>query len=208
MKLVDLKLKEYLDVLLSDAPAPGGGSVSALAGAQGAALLAMVCGLTLGKKKYAEEQELCQEIKDEATKLYVDFSEAIDKDTEAFNMVAAAFKLPKETEAEKAARREAIAAGTLESTKVPFGVMKTAAAALDLAQRLHGHYNTNCASDFGVGVQNLITCMRGAWMNVRINLPGLKDEAYAQLCEKEGGEMIAKYEELAERLYQETAETL
>ena len=208
MKLIDLKLNEYLDVLLSDAPAPGGGSVSALAGAQGAALMAMVCDLTTSKKKYADEHEYCAEIKKEAVELYEELAASIDRDTDAYNLIAAAFKMPKETPDQKALRKKAIADGTLEATKVPFSVMEFSYKGLKLADRLQGHFNTNCASDYGVGVLNFITCMRGAWLNVKINLPGVKDEAFAAKCEEEGKKMLAEGEEIANRLYAEIEECL
>ena len=208
MKLIDLKLNEYLDVLSSDAPAPGGGSVSALAGAQGAALIAMVCDLTTSKKKYADEHEYCAQIKKEAVVLYEELAASIDRDTDAFNLIAAAFKMPKETPDEKALRKKAIADGTLEATKVPFSVMGYASEGLKLADRLQGHFNTNCASDLGVGVQNFITCMKGAWLNVKINLPGVKDEAFAAQCEEEGKKMLAEGEEIAARLFAEIEESL
>ena len=95
MKLIDMQVKDYLEVLKSDAPAPGGGSVSALAGAQGVGLFMMVADLTLGKEKYADYQEICREAKEKGMALYEELTEAIDKDTEAFNLVAAAFKMPK-----------------------------------------------------------------------------------------------------------------
>ena len=208
MKLIDLKLNEYLDVLLSDAPAPGGGSVSALAGAQGAALMAMVCDLTTSKKKYADEHEYCAEIKKEAVELYEELAASIDRDTDAYNLIAAAFKMPKETPDQKALRKKAIADGTLEATKVPFSVMEFSYKGLKLADRLQGHFNTNCASDYGVGVLNFITCMRGAWLNVKINLPGVKDEAFAAKCEEEGKKMLAEGEEIANKLYAEIEESL
>lgn len=208
MKLIDLKLNEYLDVLLSDAPAPGGGSVSALAGAQGAALMAMVCDLTTSKKKYADEHEYCAAIKEEAAALYAELAAAIDEDTDAYNLIAAAFKMPKETDEDKAARKKAIADGTLEATKVPFGVMQKAMRGLEIADRLNGHYNTNCASDFGVGVLNFMACMKGAWLNVKINVPGVKDEAFAESCVAEGKAMLEKGEEIAKRIFAETEESL
>lgn len=208
MKLIDLKLSEYLDVLISDEPAPGGGSVSALAGAQGAALMAMVCDLTIMKKKYADVHEFCGKMKTEAEQLYRDLSAAIDKDTDAYNLVAAAFRMPKETDEEKAARKQAIADGTLEATKVPFGVMQMAMKGLELADKLYGHFNTNCASDYGVGVLNFMACIRGAWLNVKINLPGVKDEAFAKAAEAEGKEIMAKGEEIAARLYAKIEEEL
>ena len=208
MKIVDMKLNEYLDILISDEPAPGGGSVSALAGAQGAALMSMVCDLTISKKKYAEDHEFCKAVKEEAVELFKSLSEAIDKDTDAYNLVAAAFKMPKETDEDKAERKKAIADGTLEATKVPYSVMQLAAKGLDIADRLYGHFNMNCASDYGVGVLNFLACVKGAWLNVKINLPGVKDEAFAAECEAKGKEMMAKCEELAGKLYGKIEEEL
>ena len=208
MKLIDLKLKEYLDILLSDAPAPGGGSVSALAGAQAAALMGMVCDLTTSREKYADFHDVCKEAKVKADLLYRGFAEGIDRDTEAYNLVAAAFKLPKETEEEKAARKKAIADGTLEATKVPFSVMKMADEGLELAEKLNGKINPNTASDFGVAVLNLMTCMRGAWLNVKINLPGVKDEALAEEYKEKGEAMIKKGEETARKIYGEIEQSL
>ena len=208
MKLIDLKLNEYLDILLSDAPAPGGGSVSALAGAQAAALMGMVADLTLGKEKYADCQDICKAAKEKAQELYKNLAEAIDKDTEAFNLVAAAFKMPKETDAEKAARKKAIADGTLEATKVPFSVMQFAAEGLEVAESMVGKSNPNAASDLGVAVLNLMTCMKGAWLNVKINLPGVKDEALAAKFSEEGKAMLEKGEEIAKKLYAEVEGSL
>ena len=208
MKLVDLKVKEYLDILISDEPAPGGGSVSALAGAQGAALMSMVCDLTIMKKKYADDHQLCEGLKAEARELYTELSAAIDKDTDAYNLVAAAFKMPKETDEEKAARKKAIADGTLEATKVPYSVMQMGMKGLEIADKLYGHFNTNCASDYGVGVLNFMACIKGAWLNVKINLPGVKDEAFAAECEATGKEIMARGEEIAKRLYGEIEASL
>ena len=208
MKLIELRVNEYLDILLSDAPAPGGGSVSALAGAQGAALMAMVCDLTTSKEKYADEHALCAQIREKAGVLYEGFAKAVDDDTAAFNLVSNAFKMPKGTDEEKAARKKAIADGTLEATKVPYHVMEMAREGLALAEQLQGHYNRNCDSDYGVGVLNLLTCMRGAWLNVKINLPGVKDEALAENFAKAGKTMLEEGEKIAERIYSEIEEGL
>lgn len=208
MKLIDLKMNEYLDILLSDAPAPGGGSVSALAGAQAAALIGMVANLTIGREKYADWQDICVEAKEKSEKLYTKFAEAIDKDTEAFNLVANAFKMPKETEEEKVARKKAIADGTLEATKVPFSVMEMAVETLDIAEKMVGNSNPNAASDLGVACLNIMTCLKGAWLNVKINLPGVKDEELAQKFKAEGEEMIKKSEERAREIYKKVEESL
>ena len=94
MKLVDMKVTEFLDVLKSDAPAPGGGSVSALSGAQGCGLFMMVADLTLGKEKYKDLEDICLNAKKRGVALYEELTAAVDKDTDAFNLISAAFKMP------------------------------------------------------------------------------------------------------------------
>ena len=121
--LSEMKINDYIDLLASDAPAPGGGSASALCGAQGAGLCAMVAALTLGKKKYEEHQELCRDVYEQARMLSERMCALIDEDTEAFNRVSAAFKLPKDTEEDKAARKAAIAEATLGATMVPLDTL-------------------------------------------------------------------------------------
>lgn len=201
MKLVEMKVNEYLDVLKSDAPAPGGGSVSALAGAQGVGLFMMVCDLTLGKEKFADYQEICAQAKKDGAKLYEELVEAIDKDTEAFNLVSAAFKMPKATDEEKSARSKAIAEGTLVATEVPFRSMELAFDGLLIAQKLEGKSNPNAASDLGVAVLNLMSCIKGAWLNVKINLPGVKDESIAKAFVEKGEKIITEAEAIEKELY-------
>ena len=208
MKLVDMTIASYLDLLNSDAPAPGGGSASALCGAQGAALVSMVAGLTIGKKKYPLDQELCIEVAKKTSELKDAFLKQVDKDTEAFNLVSAAFKLPKETDEEKAARSKAIADATLVATKVPFETMEITLETLKYTRALIGHSNTNAASDLGVSALNLISCMRGAWLNVLINLGGLADEAVAKEFRVRGEEMVAVAQQQAEEIYKATLEIL
>lgn len=208
MKLVDMQVKDYLDLLKSDAPAPGGGSVSALAGAQGASLFMMVADLTLGKEKYADYQEICSEAKEKGAALYAELVESIDKDTEAFNLIAAAFKMPKETEEEKAARRKAIADGTLVATEVPFRTMQLGYEGLMIAKEMIGKSNPNAASDLGVAVLNLTGCIKGAWLNVLINLPGVKDEAKAAYYAAEGKKMYDEADAIASGLYEDVAASL
>lgn len=208
MKLAEMTVASYLDVLNSDAPAPGGGSASALCGAQGAALVSMVAGLTIGKKKYPLDQELCTEVAQKASALKDALLAQVDKDTEAFNLVSAAFQLPKETDEQKAARSKAIADATLVATQVPFETMKLCLEALHYSKALIGHSNTNAASDLGVSALNLNTCMKGAWLNVLINLGGIKDEAKASEFRTKGTEMVAAAQKEAEEIYAATLEIL
>lgn len=208
MKLIDMQVKDYLDLLKSDAPAPGGGSVSALAGAQGVGLFMMVADLTLGKEKYADYQEICAEAKEKGMALYTELVESIDKDTDAFNLIADAFKMPKETDEEKAARRKAIADGTLVATQVPFRTMQLGYEGLMLAKTMIGKSNPNAASDLGVAILNLTACIKGAWLNVLINLPGVKDEEKAAYYAAEGKKMYDEADAIASGLYEDVAASL
>ena len=208
MKLIDMQVKDYLELLKSDAPAPGGGSVSALAGAQGVGLFMMVADLTLGKEKYADYQEICAQAKEKGMALYEELVESIDKDTDAFNLIAAAFKMPKETDEEKAARRKAIADGTLVATQVPFRTMQLGYEGLMIAKEMIGKSNPNAASDLGVAILNLTGCIKGAWLNVLINLPGVKDEEKAAYYAAEGKKMYDEADAIAGDLYDAVAASL
>ena len=208
MKLIDMQVKDYLDLLKSDAPAPGGGSVSALAGAQGVGLFMMVADLTLGKEKYADFQEICVQAKEKGVALYEELVESIDKDTDAFNLIADAFKMPKETDEEKAARRKAIADGTLVATQVPFRTMQLGYEGLMIAKEMIGKSNPNAASDLGVAILNLTACIKGAWLNVLINLPGVKDEEKAAYYAAEGKKMYDEADAIASGLYEDVAASL
>ena len=207
MKLVDLTVKDYLDVLKSDAPAPGGGSVSALSAAQGIALVAMVSDLTIGKERYADFEEACKKAKEEATSLYGKLIEAIDKDTEAFNLVSAAFKLPKDTDENKAARSKAIAEATLVATEVPFETLSLCMEALKVTETIVGKSNPNAASDLGVAALNLLAGIKGAWLNVKINLPGVKDEA-AKAKFAEGAKLVEEAEKISAEIYEKVLASL
>ena len=201
MKLVDLSLTEFAQVLGSDAPAPGGGSAAALSAANGVSLTKMVCELTLGKKKYAEF-EIAQ-VHAESAHLQESLLAAIDKDTEAFNLVSAVFDMPKETEEDKAARREAMQQALKEATKSPYGMMEDILAALQTTQKAVGKSNTNAASDLGVAALNLKAGLQGAWLNVLINLSGVKDEAFVADYRSKGEDLLQKGCALADEIYQE-----
>jgi len=179
MKLVDMPVKDYLNILSSDAPAPGGGSVSALSAAQGAALVAMVCDLTIPKEKYSQHRDLCVRVKDDILSIYDELIIGIDKDTEAFNKVSSAFKLPKDTDEQKAARSKAIQEATVTATEVPYETMALCMKGLEITQKIVGKSNSNAASDLGVAALNLLAGLKGAYLNVKINLPSIKDETIA-----------------------------
>ena len=206
MKLIDMTVRDYLDLLKSDAPAPGGGSVSALTGAQGLALMLMVADLTLTREKYQADHELCRQVKEAGIPLFESMSEAMDRDTDAYNMVFAAYKLPKVTDEEKAVRSKAIGEANLIATKVPFEVMTLAHEGLKLASKLVNHSNSNAASDLGVAVSCMETAAKGAWQNVMINLPGVKDPEQAKAFATEGQKILDESVSMANHIIESIKE--
>ena len=206
MKLIDMTVRDYLDLLKSDAPAPGGGSVSALTGAQGLGLMLMVADLTLTREKYQADHELCRQVKEAGMPLFESMSEAMDRDTDAYNMVFAAYKLPKETDEEKAIRSKAIGEANLIATKVPFEVMTLAHEGLKLASKLVNHSNSNASSDLGVAASCMETAAKGAWQNVAINLPGVKDPEQAKAFETEGQKILEESVSMANHIIESSKE--
>ena len=205
MKLADMQVTQFCDVLASDAPAPGGGSTAALEGALGAALTAMVCGLTtVGKsrEKYAEYQEFVLASQKKALDLKARFMDVMDRDTEAFNVVSAAFGMPKATDEEKAARSAAIQKGLEGCTRTPFEMMELAAETLELTAELLGKTNDSAASDLGVSALSMRAAIQGAWLNVLINIGSLKNKELAEVYRKKGEALLAKALPLADQIYQ------
>ena len=210
-KLAELQTAEFVDLLASDAPAPGGGSAAALEGALGAALTAMVCGLTTvgkSKEKYAEYQEFVIESQKKATDLKVRFVDVMDRDTEAFNVVSAAFGMPKATDEEKAARSAAIQKGLEGCTATPFEMMELATETLELTASLLGKTNDSAASDLGCAALSLKAAIQGAWLNVLINIGGIQDQAFADEYRQKGQALLDKALPLADAIYQEVLESL
>ena len=205
MKLADMQVTQFCDVLASDAPAPGGGSTAALEGALGAALTAMVCGLTTigkSKEKYAEYQEFVLASQKKALDLKARFVDVMDRDTEAFNVVSAAFGMPKATDEEKAARSAAIQKGLEGCTRTPFEMMELAAETLELTAELLGKTNDSAASDLGVSALSMRAAIQGAWLNVLINIGSLKNKELAEDYRKKGEELLAKALPRADQIYQ------
>lgn len=194
MELTKMNLKEFCNALASKEPAPGGGSAAAMSAAMGIGLTAMVANLTIGKKKYAQFDEVMKDILAKSAKLQEELVAAIDNDTAAYNGVSAVFAMPKETDEEKAGRAAAMEAALKAATLVPFEVMGLCDAALTLTESAVGRSNTNCASDLGVAAVTLGAAMKGAWMNVLINLGGIKDADFAQKIKAEGEALVKKAE--------------
>lgn len=201
MKLADMQVTAFVDLVASDAPAPGGGSVAALAGGIGAALTAMVSGLTIGKKKYAEVQDLVIDAQKKGADLQARFVDVMDRDTEAFNVVSAAFGMPKDNDEQKAARSAAIQNGLKGCTKTPFEMMELAAEAIDLLASIVGKSNDSAASDLGVAALSLKSAMQGAWLNVLINIGSIKDQDFVNEYRTKGEAMLARCLPIADECY-------
>jgi glutamate formiminotransferase/formiminotetrahydrofolate cyclodeaminase len=170
-RLVDLTLRAFSDDLASDAPVPGGGSAAAYAGALGAALTAMVARIATKKKPDAAIGEYIAEV----DHLRSDFLRLVDDDSAAFARVAEAMKLPRSTDAEKKARTERLQTALLAASRVPLEVAKTSRRLMEACERGMATAPDAAVSDIGVGALMADAALRGAAMNVMINLSSLKD---------------------------------
>jgi formiminotetrahydrofolate cyclodeaminase len=195
-------LASFVQNVASRAPAPGGGSVAALAGALGAALTIMVCRLTIGRKQYAEVEDEMRNI-EEIGKEYRDkLLELVDKDTDAFDAVMDAIRLPDETGQEKAAKEKAGLEATIGAIQVPVNVMEMANAVLPYTLEVARKGNINSISDVGVASMMLRNALEGAAMNVMINLPGLDDKSKATEFQSHMDELLASGRKVAEEINQ------
>jgi len=172
-QLTDLPLHELLERLGSSDPVPGGGSAAALAGAMGAALVAMVAELTIGRPGYAEHEETIRKLRFDALDRRTELLDLAQQDADAYDVVVRARHLPKESDAERAARSSALEAAMLDAARIPLRAAVVASEVLDLAERIAPIGNRNAASDAGVAAQLAAAGLRGALLNVRINLPYL-----------------------------------
>jgi glutamate formiminotransferase / formiminotetrahydrofolate cyclodeaminase len=206
--LVGRSVRDFVDELSTDSPAPGGGSVAALCGALGAALGAMVANLTVGKKGFEGVRDEMVQVADRGQSMKDAFLEDIDRDTDAFNAVMASGRLPKKTPEDQAARDAAIQAAARQAILVPFGVLERTGQVIDLADATANRGNPNSASDAAVAALSAVACAEGAYDNVMINLPGISDRSWAAdtasrarailLAVRNRGEQIAT--EVRERL--------
>jgi len=176
--LVDTSLRDLLTAFSSADPTPGGGSAAALASAVGASLLMMVAALPKTRSGSDEDRAALAGAASSLTALRHQLTAAIDADTTAYDHVVSAYKLPKATDDEKAARAAAIQRALRAATDVPLNVMRMSAQALDIAKAVAAHGHSGASSDVGVAAALLRAGLEGARLNVDINLGGIKDEAY------------------------------
>ena len=176
--LCDLTIEEFMYEVASESPAPGGGSVSAYLGSLGVALGTMVANLSSHKRGWDERWEEFSDWAEKGMELQKELLDLVDEDTSAYNKLLAAFSLPNKSEAEKELRKNAVTEATRVAIVVPFRVMEIAVKGFDLIKEMVTAGNPNSVSDAGVGALALRACIRGAYMNVRINTAGFADKEF------------------------------
>ncbi|WP_030158428.1 cyclodeaminase/cyclohydrolase family protein [Glycomyces sp. NRRL B-16210] len=170
-------IEDWLTDLASELPAPGGGAAAGVSAAMAAALVSMVCNLTIGKPKFADHEAVMREVLAEAERLRLEALGLAEDDAEAFSGVVAAYKLPKSSDEEKAARTAAIQAGLVEAAAVPLAVAKVAAEVIRLSGRILEGSNPNVLSDVAVAASAAKSALESAALNVDINVVSIKDPA-------------------------------
>lgn len=188
--LTEKNLGEFMTLLASDAPAPGGGGVAALSGALGAGLISMVCNLTIGKKDYQQFETELEAALTKSELLQKKLTSLIDEDANAFNAVIAAFKMPKESDEEKTKRSAAIQTAYKKAADIPFAIATTCLEVLELGENIVNKSNTNVISDVGIAAISGFAGLESAVMNVQVNLPSIKDETYVKEKEQQIEDML------------------
>ncbi|GAF75179.1 unnamed protein product [marine sediment metagenome] len=190
--LIDKKVSNFLNELASNSPTPGGGSVAALAGALGAALISMVGNLTVGKKKYEDVEEDIKKIISSSEKLRYELSQLIEEDVKVFNNFMATYKMPKETEDEKKIRTEKMQEALIKAAKVPLRVAYKCLDILSLSKEVAEKGNINVVSDAGVAALMAEAALESAILNVKINLKMIKDEKIKEELSSSIQELLLK----------------
>ncbi|HKP51169.1 MAG TPA: cyclodeaminase/cyclohydrolase family protein [Chloroflexia bacterium] len=185
MALIKLTVEDFVGQLASDNPTPGGGSASALAGAMAASMVEMACNLTVGREKFRDVEEQLKVVLERAGILREKLLAAVDEDTEAYNAVSQAYKLPRATDAEKAERTAAIQAALKQATEVPLGVAQAAMETSQLAVIAIQKSNPNVASDARVARLLADAAHEGAVANVEINLGSITDSDFVNRVKEE-----------------------
>lgn len=188
-KLIDMNLKAFMDETASESPAPGGGSVSAYLGALGIALGTMVANLSAHKRGWDDRWQEFSDWAEKGKAIQNSLLQLVDEDTKAFNNIMEAFSLPKKSEEEKKMRDNAVQEATKNATLVPLKVMEIAYSGFDLINAMVENGNPNSITDAGVGALAIRSCIRGAFLNVRINASGLRDKVFVADVIKKGADI-------------------
>ena len=193
--------EEFVEVLASKAPVPGGGGASALVGAVGMALGNMVGSLTVGKKKYADVEADIIALKEKATALQADFLRLVEKDAEVFEPLAKAYGMPRETEEEKAEKARVMAIVLKDACSVPMEIMEKCCEAIDVIEEFAAKGSALAISDAGVGVAFCKGALLGASLNVFINTKSMADKEYAAELNAKADKMIEDYSKKADAIF-------
>jgi formiminotetrahydrofolate cyclodeaminase len=200
-KLTNKPTKTFLNELASSAPTPGGGSVAALSGALGAGLISMVCNLTLGKPKYAAVQDDVTEILKKSENLRQELTDLLEEDVQAYTRLSQTMKMPRDTEEQKATRAALMDKALKAATDVPMRVAEACAAVMALCPSAAEKGNTNAVSDVGVGILMAEAGLRGAALNVLINLGFIKDERFVSDSRRKLNNLLQGKPELRDEIY-------
>lgn len=195
-------VQEFVEILSSKAPVPGGGGASACVGAIGTALGCMVGSLTVGKKKYADVEEEIKQLITRAEALQKDLLGLVEKDAEVFEPLSKAYGMPKETEEQKQEKERVMAIVLKDATEVPLEIMRKCCEAIDLCKEFAEKGSKLVLSDAGVGVTVCKAALNGASLNVFINTKSIKDRAYADAVDREADEMLEKYNKEADEVFE------
>ncbi len=196
MSIYEKSLNEYLEIAASSAPTPGGGSVSAIVATNAAAMVCMVANLTIGKKAYLEYEDQAKDIAAKGYALIDQLKDLTAKDMAAFASFVTAWKMPSETDDEKAKKAEANEAAAQNATTVPMEISKVCLEIMKLARELAPFGNLSAISDCGVASLIAEGSMKAAMLSVDINLPGLKTKEFADGMTKERARLFAEAEDL------------
>jgi methenyltetrahydrofolate cyclohydrolase len=211
MELINLTVKQFIDEVDSDRPAPGGGSVSALSASLGIALGRMVGHLTIGRKSYNAFEDNVKKDYEEHFQALLEIKEKmiglIEEDTIAFNQIMAAYKLPKTNEDEVKTREKAIEEATLKAIEVPYQMAKHAYHTLILLEKMLPYGNKNAISDIGVGALLIYAGLEGALMNVATNLSGLSHKQELQLYKEHSADLLTEGKQIKEKIIEAVYET-
>ena len=207
-KLADLTVRGFSDETASESPAPGGGSVSACMGSLGAALGTMVANLSSHKRGWDDHWKEFSDWADKGIAIQSELIRLIDEDTDAFNKIMEAFKLPKTNDQEKKKRRQAIQDATQNAIMVPFRIMETAYQALEVIEAMVEKGNPNSVTDAGVGALAVRSAVKGAYMNVRINSNDLDDKKFVEDIVRKGKEIEQKTEEKEREILKKVEEKM
>lgn len=206
--MTDMNMNEFLEVLSSSAPVPGGGGACGYVAAVGMSLGSMVANLTTGKKKYAEYQEEIEKIITEAKTITKELAECMDKDAVSFEPLSKAYGLPKNTDEEIAYREEVMEKALVTASEAPLLMMETIYKALKVLERLAVIGSRIAISDVGVGVQMCKAAVNGASLNVYINTKMMKNTDIAEKMNTRADELVIMSNELADRTYEEVMEVI